>query len=279
MMTSDASDVATDTPMMTSGAPVMTTGAPMMTSDAPAMSTGAPMMTSDAVVMTGEPVTTNDAVSMARRQFMGGDGLMHSVTCDELKGQGCAVMDALCPKIDCPTECAVCFKPIVSVPLTSSSPAPTTQKPGNGLMHSVTCSELTNLGCGALDALCPQVDCPDVCDPCFKPIVTVASPTNNQAKRQFKNVTCEELTGLGCGVLDALCPTVDCPDVCDPCFKPIVTASMAPVDTTTASASDAGPTAAACEDTIQQMNCVDVEDVCSNPMLLPFCRKFCGTCS
>ncbi|KAK7094368.1 hypothetical protein V1264_005943 [Littorina saxatilis] len=118
---------------------------------------------------------------------------------------------------------------------------------------------------------------------------------------------CSDLAGLGCGVLDALCSKVNCTDVCDPCINPIVTVTdmpattvapavdlttvalavdMTTVDMTTGSVLSGNDTMTAsnstmgvCEDTrIQDMTCSDVADVCSSPLLVSHCQKYCGLC-
>ena len=44
-------------------------------------------------------------------------------------------------------------------------------------------------------------------------------------------------------------------------------------------AGSVGPaTTEVCADTITQMSCADVEDVCSSPLLVSYCKKYCGLC-
>ena len=44
-------------------------------------------------------------------------------------------------------------------------------------------------------------------------------------------------------------------------------------------AGSVGPvTTEVCADTITQMSCADVEDVCSSPLLVTYCKMYCGLC-
>lgn len=204
-------------------------------------------------------------------------------------------------KFLCPVTCKMCDSLIdeaIKEALLNNQNGSTS----TGGSQDVTCTALAGEDCSVLATVCPMVNCPEACSRCSSPVMTAApastivpdvtdmptdvtvAPSVGVTGDGLSALTCESLQGQGCGVLDAVCQQVNCPDVCDPCFNPIVTvpqstmappASMVPAVSTTGAVADSTD---ACVDTIQEMQCSDVTDVCSSPLLVNYCQKYCGLC-
>ncbi|KAK7451826.1 hypothetical protein BaRGS_00039799, partial [Batillaria attramentaria] len=196
-------------------------------------------------------------------------GAPSGLTCDDIQGMDCSVLDALCPLMNCPDACAPCCKRYFSVAL-PSQPQPykrdilatTTELPtttvipmdtttmsvgSTGAPSGLTCDDIRGMDCSVLSAICPLVDCPDVCAPCTQwidmkvkealangnitgvtgptvpPDVTTDIPMDTTTMAATtgasSGLTCDDIQGMDCSVLDALCPLMNCPDACAPCCK------------------------------------------------------------
>jgi len=268
-----------------------------------------------ASVMPTTPATT-PAVTTTKPSGSLWDRLNNGQCKDQLAGTGCTDLmktqdvchDRLALDI-CPDTCGIC----------------------EALNGNVCEDTVLNNGCADLQQtsdvcsdklavfICPKT-C-NMCDELVNSIITsVIDGTSNATDvppnllqpsanpSDFPTFDCNDLTDLTCSQMDSLCSTsfvkVVCPDQCNLCMKPIVTApitTMAPVVTTGAPAvmtsvamatatpaptdapTDAPTTAdgaavGQCADHLNGMPCSDLADVCTSVLALSVCPKYCGLC-
>ncbi|KAK7473829.1 hypothetical protein BaRGS_00034936, partial [Batillaria attramentaria] len=96
-------------------------------------------------------------------------GAPSGLTCDDIQGMDCSVLDALCPLMNCPDACAPCLATTTELPTTTVIPMDTTTMSvgSTGAPSGLTCDDIRGMDCSVLSAICPLMDCPDVCAPCM----------------------------------------------------------------------------------------------------------------
>ncbi|KAK7473837.1 hypothetical protein BaRGS_00034944, partial [Batillaria attramentaria] len=96
-------------------------------------------------------------------------------------------------------------------------------------------------------------------------------------------LSCSDLANVGCGVLDAVCPKIHCPALCDACINPIVQATTTAMPTSTPAPAVQSTVIGitdldTCRDELEGLDCQMLPDVCSSTVLAHYCRAHCEMC-